>query len=129
MTGTISVFSFIRPFAVDHHRLGNANVDVVNNAESFRQKFYKTMSDIKSEVEYVIKTGRQIVEKKLVDSPDKLNTQLDTIKQLYNELGAQVSERAEHGAHLSEFDDLRARMTDPDELCALLSELAELRLC
>ena len=56
-----------------------------------RQKFYKTMSEIKSEVEYVIKTGRQVVEKKQVDSPDVLNTQIDAIKQLYNELGAQVN--------------------------------------
>lgn len=55
------------------------------------QKFYKTMSEIKPEVEYVIKTGRQVVEKKQVDFPDKLNAQLDAMKQQYNELGAQVS--------------------------------------
>ena len=49
------------------------------------------MSEIKPEVEYVIKTGRQVVEKKQVDFPDKLNAQLDAMKQQYNELGAQVS--------------------------------------
>jgi len=48
------------------------------------------MSEAKSEVEYVIKTGRQIVEKKQVDQPDQLNTQIDAVKLLYNELGAQV---------------------------------------
>jgi len=48
------------------------------------------MSEAKSEVEYVIKTGRQIVEKKQVDQPNQLNTQIDAVKQLYNELGAQV---------------------------------------
>ena len=55
------------------------------------QKFYKTMSEIKVEVEYVIKTGRQVVDKKQVDFPDKLSAQLDAIKQQYNVLGAQVS--------------------------------------
>ncbi|KAK2181696.1 hypothetical protein NP493_384g04000 [Ridgeia piscesae] len=54
-------------------------------------KFYKTMSEIKPEVEYVIKTGRQVVEKKQVDFPDKLSAQLDAMKQQYNELGAQVT--------------------------------------
>ena len=51
------------------------------------------MSEAKSEVEYVIKTGRQIVEKKQVDQPDQLNTQIDAVKLLYNELGAQVRVR------------------------------------
>lgn len=50
------------------------------------------MSEIKPEVEYVIKTGRQVVEKKQVDSPEKLNADLDNTKQLYNELGAQASQ-------------------------------------
>ncbi|XP_076466610.1 dystrophin-like isoform X3 [Babylonia areolata] len=55
-------------------------------------KYYKTMSELKPEVEYVIKTGRQVVERKQVDFPDKLNKQLDAIKQLYNDLGAQVTQ-------------------------------------
>ena len=48
------------------------------------------MAEIKGEVEYVIKTGRQVVEKRQVDFPDKLNAQLDAIKQQYNELGGLV---------------------------------------
>lgn len=48
------------------------------------------MSELKPEVEYVIKTGRQIVEKKQVEFPDKLSKQLDAIKQQYNDLGSQV---------------------------------------
>lgn len=48
------------------------------------------MSELKPEVETVLKTGRQIVERKQVDFPDSLSKQLDAIKQLYNELGAQV---------------------------------------
>ncbi len=54
------------------------------------QKFYKTMSEMKGEVEYVIKTGRQVVEQKQVDFPDKLGAQIDAIKQQYNDLGASV---------------------------------------
>ncbi len=54
------------------------------------QKFYKTMSEMKGEVEYVIKTGRQVVERKQVDFPDKLSAQVDAIKQQYNDLGASV---------------------------------------
>ena len=49
------------------------------------------MSELKVEVEYTIKTGRQVVEKKQVDFPDKLNAQLDAIKQQYNDLGSQVN--------------------------------------
>ncbi len=48
------------------------------------------MSELKSEVEFVVKTGRQVVDKKQVDFPDKLNSQLDALKNQYNELGAQV---------------------------------------
>ena len=50
------------------------------------------MSELKSEVEYVIKTGRQIVDKKQVDFPDKLSKQLDALKQQYNVIGSQVSD-------------------------------------
>ncbi|XP_012946043.2 dystrophin [Aplysia californica] len=55
-------------------------------------KFYRTMSELKPEVETVLKTGRQIVEHKQVDFPDCLSKQLDAIKQLYNELGAQIKQ-------------------------------------
>lgn len=48
------------------------------------------MSELKAEVEYVIKTGRQVVDKKQVDFPDKLSKQLDALKQQYNVIGAQV---------------------------------------
>lgn len=48
------------------------------------------MSELKPQVEYVIKTGRSVVDKKQVDFPDKLGKQLDAIKQQYNDIGAQV---------------------------------------
>ncbi|XP_052810329.1 dystrophin-like isoform X2 [Mya arenaria] len=55
-------------------------------------KFYTTMSELKSEVEYVIKTGRGMVDKQQVDFPDRLSKQLDALKQQYNSIGAQVTE-------------------------------------
>lgn len=48
------------------------------------------MSELKPEVEHVIKSGRQIVEKQQVEFPDKLNQQMDALKQQYNDLGGQV---------------------------------------
>mgnify|MGYP000187101139 CR=1 FL=1 len=51
------------------------------------------MSELKPEVEQVIKTGRQIAEKKQVEFPEKLNQQMDALKQQYNDLGGQVSFR------------------------------------
>lgn len=56
------------------------------------QKFYGTMSEIKTEVEYVIKTGRQLVEKKQVDFPRRVSQSLDALKNLYNKLGSQISQ-------------------------------------
>jgi len=54
------------------------------------QKIYKAMSEIKLEVEYVIKTGRVVVEKKQIDNCEKVSADLDVMKKLYNELGSQV---------------------------------------
>lgn len=48
------------------------------------------MSELKPEVEQVIKTGRQIAEKQQVEFPEKLNQQMDALKQQYNDLGGQV---------------------------------------
>jgi len=42
------------------------------------------------DVTYVVKTGRQVVERKQVDFPGVLTSQIDAIKQHFNDLGAQV---------------------------------------
>lgn len=42
------------------------------------------------EVETVIKTGRQIVQKQQTDNPKGMDEQLTALKFLYNDLGAQV---------------------------------------
>lgn len=48
------------------------------------------MSEVKLEVETVIKTGRHIVQKQQTDNPKSMDEQLTFLKVLYNDLGAQV---------------------------------------
>lgn len=45
---------------------------------------------MKSEVEMVIKTGRQIVQKKQTENPKELDERVTALKLHYNELGAKV---------------------------------------
>lgn len=54
------------------------------------KKLYKTLSEVKLEVETVIKTGRHIVQKQQTDNPKGMDEQLTSLKVLYNDLGAQV---------------------------------------
>ncbi|KAM3602596.1 uncharacterized protein V6R79_007126 [Siganus canaliculatus] len=55
-------------------------------------KLYKLLSEVKLEVETVIKTGRQIVQKQQTENPKAMDDQLTALKLLYNDLGAQVTE-------------------------------------
>uniref|UniRef100_A0A3Q1BQY5 Utrophin n=1 Tax=Amphiprion ocellaris TaxID=80972 RepID=A0A3Q1BQY5_AMPOC len=55
-------------------------------------KLYKMLSEVKLEVETVIKTGRQIVQKQQTENPKAMDEQLTALKLLYNDLGAQVTE-------------------------------------
>lgn len=54
-------------------------------------KFYKTLSELKSQIEVVLKQGRSIVDKKQVDNTEELTSQLDNLKQKYNDLGSRVT--------------------------------------
>lgn len=47
---------------------------------------------MKSEVETVIKTGRQIVQKQQTEQPKELDDRLTALKFAYNDLGSQVRE-------------------------------------
>lgn len=51
------------------------------------QRFYQTLSEIKSEIEGIIVTGRKLVEDRSVPEPEKLSSQIDTLKELYNKVG------------------------------------------
>ncbi|XP_048345233.1 utrophin isoform X2 [Sphaerodactylus townsendi] len=66
--------------------------DVVQSHFDKCMKLYKTLSEVKLEVETVIKTGRQIVQKQQTDNPKSMDEQLTALKFLYNDLGAQVTE-------------------------------------
>lgn len=50
------------------------------------QRFYCTLSDLKGEVETIIKKGREIVEERSTSDPDKLTVKLDCLKELYNKV-------------------------------------------
>ncbi|CAF3670938.1 unnamed protein product [Adineta steineri] len=65
--------------------------DVVHNQLEHCIKVYKTLSDIKSEVEYVIRIGRGVVEKGQTEEANDLTRQIDQLKATYNNLGAKVS--------------------------------------
>ncbi|XP_053567811.1 utrophin isoform X2 [Bombina bombina] len=66
--------------------------DVIQTHLDGCMKLYKTLSEVKLEVETVIKTGRQIVQKQQTDNPKLMDEQLTALKLLYNDLGAQVTE-------------------------------------
>ncbi|GAB6025091.1 hypothetical protein CHUAL_010524 [Chamberlinius hualienensis] len=59
---------------------------------NYSLQFYRQLSDIKGEVEFVIKTGRQLVDSKQVDDPISLSSQLDQLKAAYNQLGMRVTD-------------------------------------
>ncbi len=48
------------------------------------------LSEVKGEVETVIKTGRQIVQKQQTEQPKELDDRVTALKLLYNQLGSQV---------------------------------------
>uniref|UniRef100_A0A8C0KCZ8 Utrophin n=1 Tax=Canis lupus dingo TaxID=286419 RepID=A0A8C0KCZ8_CANLU len=66
--------------------------DIIQNHLDKCMKLYKTLSEVKLEVETVIKTGRHIVQKQQTDNPKGMDEQLTSLKILYNDLGAQVTE-------------------------------------
>jgi hypothetical protein len=54
-------------------------------------KFYRTLSEVKPEIETIIKSGRQLCNEPFTKDPKKLNTRIDTLKHLYNSLGETVT--------------------------------------
>lgn len=55
-------------------------------------KMYRTLSEIKVEIESVIKTGRKVCEDKSTRHPKKLGLSIDALKHLYNALGEHVTQ-------------------------------------
>lgn len=55
-------------------------------------KLYRTLSEVKCEIETVIKSGRKICEDRTTKQPKKLNLSIDALKHLYNALGEHVTQ-------------------------------------
>ncbi|XP_068446612.1 dystrophin isoform X5 [Clinocottus analis] len=66
--------------------------DVVQSQLDQCMKLYKVLSEVKGEVETVIKTGRQIVQRQQTEQPKDLDDRVTALKLLYNQLGSQVTE-------------------------------------
>ncbi|XP_037552527.1 dystrophin isoform X1 [Nematolebias whitei] len=66
--------------------------DVVQSQLEQCMKLYKVLSEVKGEVETVIKTGRQIVQRQQTEQPKEMDDRVTALKLLYNQLGAQVTE-------------------------------------
>ncbi|XP_074953894.1 dystrophin isoform X9 [Phalacrocorax aristotelis] len=73
--------------------LKSVEQEVVQSQLDHCMKLYKSLSEVKSEVETVIKTGRQIVQKQQTENPKELDERLTALKLQYNELGAKVTEK------------------------------------
>lgn len=54
-------------------------------------KMYRTLSDVKTDIENVIRTGRKLCEEPLTKNPKMLGQRIDTLKHLYNSLGEHVT--------------------------------------
>ncbi|XP_055363081.1 dystrophin isoform X4 [Betta splendens] len=72
--------------------IGSVEHDVVQSQLEQCVKLYKVLSEVKGEVETVIKTGRQVVQKQQTEQPKELDDRVTALKLLYNQLGAQVTE-------------------------------------
>ncbi|XP_055852370.1 dystrophin, isoforms A/C/F/G/H isoform X3 [Episyrphus balteatus] len=55
-------------------------------------KIYRTLSEIKGDIENTIKTGRKVCEDKFTKSPKQLTQRIDALKHLYNALGENVTQ-------------------------------------
>uniref|UniRef100_A0A0A1WU22 Protein detached n=1 Tax=Zeugodacus cucurbitae TaxID=28588 RepID=A0A0A1WU22_ZEUCU len=55
-------------------------------------QIYRTLSEIKPEIESTIKTGRKVCEDKFTRSPKQLSQRIDALKHLYNALGENVTQ-------------------------------------
>ncbi|KAJ6667635.1 hypothetical protein lerEdw1_016756 [Lerista edwardsae] len=73
--------------------LRNVEQEAVQSHLDHCMKLYKTLSEVKSEVETVIRTGRQIVQKQQTENPKELDERLTALKLQYNDLGAKVTEK------------------------------------
>lgn len=71
--------------------VASAGLNNIHDQYKHCLKMYKTLSEVKNEIENVIKTGRKICEDKSTKYARKLTLSIDALKQLYNNLGDYVT--------------------------------------
>uniref|UniRef100_A0A1B0FRJ5 Uncharacterized protein n=1 Tax=Glossina morsitans morsitans TaxID=37546 RepID=A0A1B0FRJ5_GLOMM len=55
-------------------------------------QIYRTLSEVKPEIEITIKIGRKVCEDRFTKSPKQLSQRIDALKHLYNALGENVTQ-------------------------------------
>lgn len=78
--------------------VASAGPNNVQDQYNHCRKMYRTLSEVKGEIESVIKTGRKVCEEKTTKHPKKLSQSIDALKHLYNALGEHVT----HSKHTLE---------------------------
>ncbi|KAL7035147.1 hypothetical protein ACKWTF_008245 [Chironomus riparius] len=71
--------------------LASAGSQHVHDQYQHCLKLYRTLSEVKPEIESIIKSGRQLCNEPSTKDAKKLNTRIDTLKYLYNNLGDTVT--------------------------------------
>ncbi|KAG5326715.1 DMDA protein, partial [Acromyrmex heyeri] len=72
--------------------LSSEDPEVIEGQLKHCLRFYQTLSEIKSEIECIIVTGRKLVEDEAIPEPDKFSKRIDMLKELYNKLGLHITE-------------------------------------
>ncbi|CAN7942523.1 unnamed protein product, partial [Ixodes pacificus] len=72
--------------------LNSESPDIIQDQLVQCMHFYKLLSEVKGEVEQIIRQGRQLAESGDGDRPRDLNLKLDSLKSHYNQLGAKAWE-------------------------------------
>ncbi|KAK0168745.1 hypothetical protein PV327_002516 [Microctonus hyperodae] len=73
--------------------LASPDVDTIENQLDHCLRFYQTLSEIKSEIENIIVTGRKQVAENSVPEPEEFSKRIDGLKDLYNKLGVEITEK------------------------------------
>ncbi|KAM0732625.1 Dystrophin [Formica fusca] len=72
--------------------LSSEDPEVIEGQLKHCLRFYQTLSEIKSEIECIIVTGRKLVKDETVPESDKFSKRIDMLKELYNKLGRHITE-------------------------------------
>ncbi|XP_058463765.1 dystrophin, isoforms A/C/F/G/H isoform X3 [Malaya genurostris] len=89
-------------------------------------KIYKYLSEIKSEIEQIIRAGRKICADEGTINPSKLGQRIDTLKHLYNSLGETVTQTKQILENLSKIHrDLDDNLNEVEHWIYEISDLRQ----